>query len=218
MNIYSYSQDKIKQQQTDKEVLVNVTVTNNQNIPRANDIIIFKSVKNKKMYSGMTNASGKYSLILPKGDTYDIKYRDFTDTTNYSQFEIPENADKTGELTIQIETPKYYVLDNVFFDTGLSTLKPTSYKALNNLYEAMKLKPKLIIEIGGHTDNTGTSEINQKLSQDRANAVRNYLIKKGIAPNRVSAKGYGDTQPVADNTSEEGKQKNRRTEVRIIKE
>ncbi len=82
----------------------------------------------------------------------------------------------------------------------------------------MKLKPSLVIEISGHTDNTGTTEINMKLSQDRADAVRNYLIRKGISAERVTAKGYGDTEPVADNSTDEGKAKNRRTEVRIIKE
>lgn len=133
--------------------------------------------------------------------------------------EIPNTPGKfTSELTIQVEPAKVYTLENVFFDTGLSTLKPESYKALNDLVEVMKLKSTLVIEIDGHTDNTGTSEINQKLSQDRADAVKSYLIKKGIAASRVTAKGFGDTMPVADNSTDEGKAKNRRTEVKIIKE
>jgi outer membrane protein OmpA-like peptidoglycan-associated protein len=219
LNVITYSQDTSKLKPTAKDMLVNVIVTNFQNVPRANDIVIFKSIKSKKTYSGMTNAKGKYSLLLPKGDTYEIKYRDFTDTSKYDQFETPNKPGEiTGELTIQIETPKHYYLDNVFFDTGLSTLKPSSYKALNSLYEVMKLKPALVIEIGGHTDNTGTKDINKKLSQDRANAVRNYLIKKGIAANRITAVGYGDSEPVSDNATEEGKAKNRRTEVTILKE
>ena len=65
----------------------------------------------------------------------------------------------------------------------------------------MKLKPTLIIEIAGHTDNDGNETLNLKLSQDRAESVRNYLIKNGIAPNRLSAKGYGQTQPIAGNSS-----------------
>jgi OOP family OmpA-OmpF porin len=219
MSIAAYSQDTTSLNPTEKDVLVNVSVTDFKNVPRPNDIIIFEGVKTKKSYSGKTNASGKYSLLLPKGDTYNIKYRDLTDSNDYSQFEIPDQPGKyTSELTIQIEPPKTYTLDNVFFDTGLATLKPASYKALNDLIEVMKLKPTLVIEIAGHTDNTGTKEINMKLSQDRADAVRNYLINHGIAANRVTAKGYGDTEPVADNSTDEGKQKNRRTEVRIMKE
>ncbi len=82
----------------------------------------------------------------------------------------------------------------------------------------MKLKETLIVEIAGHTDSIASSEFNQKLSEGRAKTVRDYLIKKGIDKNRVTAVGYGETQPVADNGSEEGREKNRRTEVRIIRE
>jgi len=216
-----FSQDNQNLQATEKEVLVNVTVTDFKDVPRVKDIVIFESIKSKKKYIDTTDALGKFSLLLPKGDTYNIMYKDFIDSTEYSQFEIPNNPGKyTSELGIQIEEPvtKTYTLDNVYFDTGLATLKPSSYKALNDLAEVMLLKTTLVIEIAGHTDNTGTSEINKKLSQDRADAVRNYLIKKGIAANHIIAKGYGDTEPIADNTTDEGKAKNRRTEIRIIKE
>jgi len=82
----------------------------------------------------------------------------------------------------------------------------------------MKLKETLVVEIAGHTDSTASAETNQKLSENRAQSVRNYLIKKGINKERITAVGYGETQPVADNGTEEGRQKNRRTEVRIIRE
>ena len=82
----------------------------------------------------------------------------------------------------------------------------------------MTKKKNLVIEIAGHTDNVGKPEANMKLSQGRADAVRNYLIKKGVKPDHVSAKGYGDTSPIATNDTDAGKQRNRRTEVRIIKE
>jgi OOP family OmpA-OmpF porin len=218
-SMFSFSQNTQTLVPNEKEALVNVTVTNFQNVPRINDLIIFESVKTKKTFSGSTDSKGKFSLLVPKGDTYNIKYKDFTDSTNYSQIEIPDKPGKyTSNLTIQIDPPKTYTLNDVLFDTGLATLKPSSYKALNDLYQVMKLKPTLVIEIGGHTDNTGTPEINLKLSQDRAESVRNYLINKGISANRIIAKGYGDTEPVADNSTDEGKAKNRRTEVKIIKE
>jgi OmpA-OmpF porin, OOP family len=219
LNIITYSQNTTSLKPTETAVLVNVTVTNFENVPRANDLIIFKGTKNKIVLFDTTNASGQFSILLPKGDTYKILYKEFTDSTDYSEVEIPNTAGKyTSDLTIQIEPAKVYTLEDVFFDTGLSTLKPESYKALNDLVDVLKLKPAMIIEIDGHTDNTGTKEINQKLSQDRANAVMNYLIKKGISSTRLTAKGFGDTLPVADNDTEEGKAKNRRTEVKIIKE
>ena len=122
------------------------------------------------------------------------------------------------EYKLTIEEPKVFTLNNVFFDSGKSTLKPESSRELDELKEYMSLKMTLHVEIAGHTDNVGNKDANQKFSEDRANTVRNYLIKKGITPERIIAKGYGDAQPVGDNATDAGKQKNRRTEVRILKE
>ncbi len=204
---------------TETNVLVNVTVTNSKKVFLKNEIFKFNGIKSKKSYTGITNEAGKFSLLLPKGDTYNIVYQDLTDTSTYSQVEIPATPGKfTSKLSIEVEPAKMYTLENVFFDTGKATFKSSSYKSLNDLVEVMKLKPTMTIEIGGHTDNTGTAEINMKLSQERADAVRNYLIQKGISATRISSKGYGDTMPVADNNTEDGKSKNRRTEVTVIKE
>jgi len=206
-------------QPNEKEVLINVLVTDFKAVVRKGETIIFASSKTKKTFSGTTDDKGKFSILLSKGDTYFVKYKEFIEEADYSSLEVPDKAGLyITNLTIKIETPKTITLQNVFFDVGKATLKPESYKALNDLVEVMKAKTSLIIEIAGHTDNTGTPESNLKLSLDRANAVRDYLIKNSISPNRVQAKGYGDTEPVADNDTEQGKQQNRRTEVRIIKE
>ena len=79
-------------------------------------------------------------------------------------------------------------------------------------------KTSLKIELAGHTDSDGEAGMNMDLSQRRAETVRNYIIKKGVPANRVTAVGYGETEPVASNQTDEGKRKNRRTEVRIIKD
>ena len=76
--------------------------------------------------------------------------------------------------------------------------------------------PGLQIEIGGHTDNIGAAADNQKLSANRAESVRNYLLQNGVDSKRLSAKGYGATQPIADNNNEEGRAKNRRTEIKVV--
>jgi len=205
---------------TDNEALVNVTITDFKLHPKAKEEIVFQSAKTKKEFQIISGDKGTCSLLLPKGDKYTVKYKSFINQKEYSSFEIP---DKEGKITMEIkiqmdEEEKTFVLENVFFDTGKSTLRTESFKALNELVEAMKAKPTLEIEIAGHTDNVGSPESNLKLSQGRADAVRNYLIKHSIAANRVTAKGYGDTQPVAYNDTDEGRQKNRRTEVRIVKE
>lgn len=203
----------------DKEALLNVKVTDFNKKPRKGDIILFIGQKTRNTYRGVSDADGKFSLTVPKGDTYKIMYREYTSDQEYSNLEIPDSPGKiVSDISIQLELPKTYVLENVFFDTNKATLKPESNKALNDLYEVMKFKETLVIEISGHTDNVGGEELNKKLSQDRADAVRNFLLRKGIAPGRVTAKGYWYSVPVADNDTDEGRAKNRRTEVKLIKE
>lgn len=204
---------------TEKEALVNVIVTTKSGAPKEGEIISFNSVKTKKIFSCTTNQSGKCSLLLPKGDKYDVRYKNFGEQVNYKQIDVPVGETKlTFTYTLKYDTPKVYTLKNVFFDTGKSTLRKESFASLDELVEVMKLKPRLIIEIAGHTDNVGSVESNLTLSNDRANAVRDYLIRHGIGEKRVTAKGYGETQPVADNNTENDRQENRRTEVRIISE
>lgn len=216
LSISVYSQ---KLEPTESEALIDVTVTNFKGVPRANEPIIFKSVKTKQQYPGTTDAQGKFSLLLAKADTYSILYSNYKENVEYNKLKIDSTKDiETITVKIKIEPPKTFVLDNVLFDTGKASLKSSSFKALNDLVELMKMKSTLVIEIGGHTDNVGKADVNMRLSQARANTVRNYLVKKGIAANRVKAKGFGDTKPVAPNDTEEGRKQNRRTEVNIIKE
>ena len=108
-------------------------------------------------------------------------------------------------------------LNNIFFDTGKSELRPESGPELDRLVTTFNETPKMVIEVRGHTDNTGSDEINNKLSQDRADAVREYFISKGIEPDRIASKGFGKTKPMATNDTDAGRQQNRRVEFVIIK-
>jgi len=201
------------------DAVFNFTVSNKDNKPRQGELIILKSKTTKMTYEGRTGIDGKCTVIIPSSDTYIIFYKLFADTVKYREIEVPGGDHRmTYTLTLKYNSPKTYTLENVFFETGLASLKKESYPALNELVEALKSKPALVIEIAGHTDNVGTEESNQQLSQGRAMSVRNYLIRHGIDPKRVIAKGYGESQPVASNDTPEGRQKNRRTEVRIISE
>ena len=121
--------------------------------------------------------------------------------------DIPLQAIKTGNKVI---------LKNIFFETNSIELKPESTAELNKLVQFMTINAVLKIEISGHTDNVGNDAINNKLSENRAKAVSDYMVGKGIAANRLVFKGYGKTQPIADNTKEEGRALNRRTEFKII--
>lgn len=210
---------------TADKALLNVIVTNDKQKPLEGEIVSFISAKDKKVYKSHTKADGKFSILVPIGDTYEISYKNFTEDITYNHITIPaEKALYTWDVTIIFEPGRVIVLENVEFDFDKATLRPTSNKTLNDLVEVMKIKDKLEIEIAGHTDSKGTPEYNIKLSQARADAIRNYLISKGIKGNRLTAKGYGHLEPIAPNTNPDGsdnpdgRQKNRRTEVRVTKE
>ncbi|HTF02956.1 MAG TPA: OmpA family protein, partial [Bacteroidia bacterium] len=105
---------------------------------------------------------------------------------------------------------------NVFFDYNKATLKPESFLELDRVVKLLSDNPSMRIELSGHTDNTGTEEYNQKLSEDRAKSCVDYLISKGIKADRLEFKGYGEMKPIDTNESEQGRQNNRRTEFKII--
>jgi outer membrane protein OmpA-like peptidoglycan-associated protein/Tol biopolymer transport system component len=109
-----------------------------------------------------------------------------------------------------------FILRNIFFDFDKSELKPESFAELSNLVDYLNENQVLKIEIGGHTDNQGSTDYNQKLSLARARSVYNYLIDKGVTASRLSYAGYGMDKPIADNSTEEGRAANRRTEFMIL--
>ncbi|MBO4654037.1 MAG: PD40 domain-containing protein [Bacteroidales bacterium] len=121
--------------------------------------------------------------------------------------DIPMRRPEVGET---------FVLRNVFFDFDQSFLKNESHVELDKLAEYLKENKSLVIELGGHTDNSGSNAYNEKLSLERAKSVYNYLIEKGISKERMTYKGYGASQPIATNETEEGRALNRRTEFKIM--
>ena len=108
------------------------------------------------------------------------------------------------------------ILKNVFFAIGSAELRPESQAELNRLKQLMDENPQMKIRINGHTDNEGSDSENLQLSDRRAKSVRDYLISKGIAVNRLDSRGYGETLPIADNNNPQGRQQNRRTEFVVI--
>ena len=107
-------------------------------------------------------------------------------------------------------------LDKIYFDFDKTTLRSESYEQLDMVAKLMEQNPDLKIEIAGHTDNKGSDQYNQKLSQGRAEAVRSYLITKWISGKRVLAHGYGESEPETDNSTDEGRQINRRVEFKVL--
>lgn len=109
------------------------------------------------------------------------------------------------------------ILEGVTFATGKSEITPESENTLRKALKTLQAHPDISVEISGHTDNVGSDASNQKLSERRANAVRDWLIREGINPDRITAVGYGESQPTATNSTPEGRQKNRRIEFKRIK-
>lgn len=174
----------------------------------------------KVIESFTTNsATGKFLISLQAGGNYGIAVKADGYLFHSENFDIPAGSDynmvnKTIELK-NIKCGSKIALRNVFFDTGKSTIRPESFPELDRLVKLMNDVPTLKIELSGHTDNTGSATSNQTLSQNRAQAVVDYLAGKGIAKTRMVAKGYGSDRPVASNDSAEGRQENRRTEFEI---
>jgi OOP family OmpA-OmpF porin len=109
--------------------------------------------------------------------------------------------------------------DKVQFATGSSQILPVSFSLLDEVAKMLTDNPQIeLLQIEGHTDSTGTAAVNRKLSQQRAEAVLTYLTSKGVKGARMKAKGFGPDKPIAENTSDEGKEKNRRVEFNIVKQ
>ncbi len=199
---------------------VDVYVVNAREEPRKGEMVVFIATKRKKQHMGRTDKHGLLRITLPAGDDYKVTVKTFSDTGSFGTLSIPplgegEFFESDFRVEIVYEPAKHFTLDNVEFDVGKATLRPASYKELDELVEYLRWKETEKIEISGHTDNAGKDADNLKLSQQRADAVRNYLLKKGVKAGRVVAKGYGASEPVADNATAQGRQKNRRTEVRL---
>ncbi len=114
-----------------------------------------------------------------------------------------------------VDKDTWFDFDRLLFDTGSATLQPASNEQLGNIAAILKAYPQVKIKIGGYTDNTGDKAANLKLSQDRANNVMNELVTLGVASDRLDAQGYGEDHPIADNSTDEGRQKNRRISLRV---
>ena len=115
-------------------------------------------------------------------------------------------------------TSRAIILDHLIFEMGRAVINSKSYQSLDEVVAMMKDNTKVVIQLEGHTDNLGNAEKNMKLSQDRVEAVKKYLVSKGIDKNRIKTKAFGGTQPLSNDRTEEAKALNRRVEMRVLKD
>ena len=194
-------------------------------------VLIIDTINNKTIATKTTDAQGRYTFTIE--DYQPLKA--VASSTGYVAGSLhfnapadPEEETMTNSALCLMpvppppaETP--IILDNVFYDFNKSSLREESFPSLDKLVDMLNQYSEIIIEISAHTDNIGNEKYNQKLSEARAKSVVKYLVSKGIDPSRLQSKGYGSTQPVAPNKNDdgtdnpEGRQKNRRTEFKILK-
>lgn len=201
---------------------VEVLVTDMENNPRKGEEIVFIDTLSQEKFSGVTHKNGKFQIKLPGGNTYMVKIKGVGADQKYTLFTLPELQENEvyskSRFRVKYEPPQVFRLDNVYFDVNKATLREASYQELDELVAYMKRREHIRVEVAGHTDNVGSKKDNLQLSRRRARRVKKYLINQGIDADRIEARGYGEDRPIAGNNTKEGRQKNRRTEVHIIKE
>lgn len=167
-----------------------------------------------------TDEEGEFLVTLPVGKDYAFTvkrrgYLFYSENYNISKA-LPEETFRANIPLQPIEVNASVILKNIFFDTKKTDLKAESVAELDNIISLMNENPTMKVEIIGYTDDVGAEEDNMKLSRGRALAVVNFLISKGINKDRLQYTGKGETDPIGDNTTEEGRAKNRRTELKVV--
>jgi outer membrane protein OmpA-like peptidoglycan-associated protein len=162
---------------------------------------------------------GSYVVILNKGKQYDVSVsteRYSFHTTSFDLRELEEYDEYKRDIALQpIEVGSKIVLNNIYFNTDSDSLLQGSKYELDRLIKIMNEHKGMVIEVSAHTDNVASKKYNIDLSSRRAQSVANYLIVQGVDKKRFLVKGYGESQPIADNKTEAGRQKNRRVEFTI---
>lgn len=196
-------------------------------VPPVVEIIVTDNETEKVVGIYHSNSkTGQYLFILPPGKNYNITYESEGYLFHSENLDVLMNTNYyVIRKAIQLEpivVGSRIVLNNIFFDFDKATLRPISKVELTKLFKLLNKNKELVVEIAAHTDSKGSDDYNIKLSQQRAQSVVDYLIGKGISKNQMVAKGYGESQPVANNNNPDGsdnpvnRQLNRRVELKVI--
>jgi len=198
----------------------NVLSTKNNTPVNGAEIVAENLETGQEVVRFNTQETNQFKFKLPIGAEYAL----YAVKENY--LSLNENIQTEGLQPLTVLRKNLYLvplevgeklrLNNIFFDFDKATLRPRSKYELNRLVKVFTRYPNLKIEVAGHTDNKGSDDYNKRLSQQRADAVKAYLVSQKVSATKVIAKGYGESQPVATNDTDEGRQLNRRVEVVIL--
>jgi outer membrane protein OmpA-like peptidoglycan-associated protein len=203
--------------------LVVTVLDKKTNLPIEANVVLQSAVDNNKV-EGVAKSNGVYefSVTSAKANNYKISAdrEGYVYLAQQIKIEAATDQPKTVSRTLSLQPIAIgatSVLRNLFFDVGKATIKPESYPELNGFENMMKQNPTIRVEISGHTDDVGDNAFNKNLSQLRANAVKTFLVSKGINPKRLVSIGYGETRPLVSNDDESGgREINRRVELKIL--
>lgn len=207
----------------DAVILVSGRVLNQKNLnPVEAEITLERLSDGKEFAKARTDPqTGAFALVLPPGEKYGFhaKAPGFISVNeNLDASQVKEYKEIVRDIkVVPIAIGEKVVLNNLFFDFAKAELRPTSFAELTRIIQILNEHSTIQVEIGGHTDNIGKPETNKKLSLERATVVAQYIIQKGmIDAQRIRVAGYGESQPMAPNDSDDNRQLNRRVELKII--
>lgn len=204
---------------TKDSCLVEATITDINNKPIILADLIITTKPQGDIIKTKTNRKGVAYFLIPKKGrlTYEFKIDYRGDKHVFDRkFKIPQDEGEYDLTAVLRYEPKHVVLAEAQFETNRSMLLPTSHRELQDVVLMMNQKPSMQIEVLGHTDSIGDIQKNIQLSIDRANAVKDFLVKEGISSDRIKTSGHGPKIPIGDNATPEGRQMNRRIEVKIV--
>ena len=198
--------------------VLTVTYTNDDDVPQGHKKLTFVGQNDpQKKLTVTTDAEGEVTFHIPREETYTILCESVTGPFECGTTPYVSPTASTGGITVVFDDTRVE-LKGVNFKAGSAELEPESIEILDAAVAGIKKNPQARIEIQGHTSSEGDDQFNQTLSEQRAYTVFLYMVDKGIDRGRLSASGYGSSQPKASNSTEAGRKKNRRIELRVLNE
>jgi len=216
-----YSFDLYEEARPERVLFLKGKISDPENDGFKDAKVELKNIESKRITEiPVDTITGEYITVILFRDDYimTVKKKGYVQESKYIS-KINPRYTKPFDIFVdlkQIEVGKSYRLNDIYFDFNSVELKPESMNIIDEFYQFLQTNPTMRVSIQGHTDNIGNKEDNLLLSQNRARAVYEYLIKLGININRIAYKGFGESKPIDTNTTEEGRALNRRTEFVII--
>ena len=195
-----------------------ITLKNEFGIPYPNAIIILSSSDTNYLVNIDNNGEGIIDLV--QGTEFTVTSYISEEKFEFDEIIFIEKNKNINQINIDLQFDLYskiFEIKNLNFESGKFNIQKQYFKDLENLVILLREQINIKIEIAGHTDSIGDNKTNIILSNNRAKSIKSYLVKNGILESRIKCVGYGEKQPITNNSTKEGREKNRRIEIRILK-